>query len=130
MVNLRKTGSILLITIGVVFVFGTFVNPPILRPLLGTTCHRLPQRSFDWAPGLCARCTFFWIGVLLSSLLMFLKKLPGSVMVGLLLIAPMALDGSLQFIGFYESTNLMRLLSGFLGGAGLCILLEGGAKDK
>jgi len=125
MVNLRKAGSGLLITIGAFFVFGAFVNPPFIRPLLSLTCHRLPSRSFNWAPGLCARCTFFWIGVLLSSALMFFKKLPGSVLTGLLLILPMALDGSLQFIGFYESTNIMRLLTGFLGGAGLCVLLEG-----
>jgi len=124
MANPRRTGSILLITIGAVFVFGAFVNPPALRPFLGATCHRLPERSFLWAPGLCARCTFFWVGVFLASLLMLFRKLPASIMVGLLLIAPMALDGSLQFIGLYESTNLMRLLTGFLGGTGLCILLE------
>jgi uncharacterized membrane protein len=125
MVNLRKAGSGLLITIGAIFVFGAFVNPPFIRPLLSLTCHRLPSRSFEWAPGLCARCTFFWIGILFSSTLMLFKKLPGSVLTGLLLILPMALDGSLQFIGLYESTNIMRLLTGFLGGAGLCVLLEG-----
>ena len=125
MADLRKTGSILLILIGATFVFGAFVNPPALRPLLGMTCHRLPERSFSWAPGLCARCTFFWVGVLLSSLLMLIRKLPGSLLVGLLFIAPMVLDGSFQFIGLYESTNIIRLLTGFMGGAGLCILLEG-----
>lgn len=127
MVNLRQTGSILLITIGAVFVFGAFANPPFLRPLLGITCHRLPERSFMWAPGLCARCTFFWVGVLFSSLLMLSRKLPGSIVLGLFLILPMALDGTLQFIGLYESTNLIRMLSGLLGGTGLCILLEDGA---
>ncbi|MCK5786561.1 MAG: DUF2085 domain-containing protein [Candidatus Sabulitectum sp.] len=126
MADLRKTGSILLFLIGATFVFGAFVNPPALRPLLGMTCHRLPERSFFWAPGLCARCTFFWVGVLLSSFLMLFKKLPGSLLAGLLFIAPMALDGSFQFIGLYESTNIIRLLTGFMGGAGLCILLEGG----
>ena len=129
MVDLRKTGSILLIAIGGIFVFGAFVNPSFLRPLLGVTCHRLPQRSFEWASGLCARCTFFWIGVFLSSFLMLFRKLPGSVILGLFFILPMALDGSMQFIGLYESTNLMRLLTGLLAGTGLCILLEGGAKD-
>ncbi len=127
MVNLRKTGLILLTAIGAVFVFGAFFNPPFLRSLLGTTCHRLPERSFSWAPGLCARCTFFWTGVLFSSLLMFFRRFSASITVGLLLIVPMVLDGSLQFIGLYESTNIMRLLTGFLGGTGLCILLEGGA---
>jgi uncharacterized membrane protein len=125
MVNQREVGSGLLVTIGAVFVFGAFVNPLFIRPLLSLTCHRLPSRSFEWAPGLCARCTFFWIGVLLSSTLMFFRKLPGSVLTGLLLILPMALDGSLQYIGLYESTNLARLLTGFLGGTGLCVLLEG-----
>ena len=129
MVDLRRTGSVLLVAIGGLFVFGAFVDPPFLRPLLGMTCHRLPHRSFDWAPGLCARCTFFWIGILVSSSLMTFKKLPGSVVAGLFLILPMALDGSFQFIGLYESTNIARLLTGFFAGTGLCIMLEGGALD-
>lgn len=129
MVNLRKTGSILLVFTGSIFVVGAFLNPPFLRGLMGLTCHRLPSRSFNWAPGLCARCTFFWVGVLLSSMLMLLRKLPGSILIGLFFIVPMALDGSLQFMGLYESTNPVRLLTGFLAGAGLCIMLEGGAGE-
>lgn len=128
MVDLRRTGSVLLVAIGGLFVFGAFVDPTFLRPLLRITCHRLPHRSFDWAPGLCARCTFFWIAILLSSSLMFFRKLPGSIVLGLFLMLPMALDGSFQFIGLYESNNIMRLLTGFFAGAGLCIMLEGGAK--
>ena len=129
MADTRKIGSAILTLIGAVFVFGAFINPSFLKPLLGVTCHRLPHRSFIWAPGLCARCTFFWIGVSISSLLMFFSKLPASILLGLFLIVPMALDGLLQLIGFYESTNIMRLLTGFLAGTGLCILLEGGGSD-
>jgi len=127
MVDLRRTGSVLLVAIGGLFVFGAFVDPPFLRPLLGMTCHRLPHRSFDWAPGLCARCTFFWIGILVSSVFMFFKRIPGTIYLGLLLIAPMVIDGSLQLIGLYESTNIIRLISGLSAGIGLCMFLESGA---
>ncbi len=129
MVNLRKIGTILLISIGAIFVFGAFVNPQFLRPLLGMTCHRLPHRSFSWAPGLCARCTFFWVGILFSSLLMFFRRLPGSLVLGLLFILPMALDGTMQFIGLYESTNTVRMITGFFAGYGLCAFLEEGIAE-
>lgn len=127
MFNLRKTGAILLAFIGAIFVFGVFVNPPFLRPLLGMTCHRLPHRSFSWAPGLCARCSFFWIGILASSLLMFFRRIPGTIYLGLFLIAPMVIDGSLQLIGLYESTNIIRLITGLSAGIGLCMFFDSGA---
>ncbi len=130
MVNFRKAGLLFLTSISLVFVFGAFVNPPFLRPLLGVTCHRLPHRSFLWAPGLCARCSFFWIGVLLSSMLMLFRRLPASIIVGLIFVLPMFLDGSMQLIGLYESTNVIRMFTGLAAGVGFCMMLEGGAKEN
>ncbi len=127
MVNLRKIAAVILMLIGGTFVLGAFINPPFLRPLLGMTCHRLPHRSFIWAPGLCARCSFFWIGILASSIFMFFKRIPGTIYLGLLLIAPMVMDGSFQLIGLYESTNIIRLLTGLSAGIGLCMFFESGA---
>lgn len=114
--------------IALIFTFGAFTDAGFIRPLLKMTCHRLPERSFSWAPGLCARCTFFWIGILASSPLMFFRKLPGSAAAGLLLVLPLVLDGSLQFIGLYESTNILRLSTGLAAGTGLCMLLDSGIR--
>jgi uncharacterized membrane protein len=127
---MRRVASLLLILVSAVFVMGAFVDPPFLRSVLKLSCHRLPERSFRLAPGLCARCTFFWTGVLASSLLMPFRKLPASITKGCLLLVPMIADGLLQFLGFYESTNFIRLITGLMGGAGICILLEGGGRDR
>lgn len=126
--ELRKTALLLLFLLAAVFTAGAFLDPPLLSPLLKLTCHRLPERSYSWTPGLCARCTFFWMGILACIPLMHLRKLPGSLALGLWLITPLILDGSLQFIGLYESTNLLRMLSGLLAGAGVCTLFESGVK--
>jgi len=127
---MRKIGSILLAVVSAFFVLGAFSDLPFFQPVLGLSCHRLPERSFSWAAGLCARCTFFWIGVLSSSLLMWFRKLPGSMSAGFLLLSPMIADGSMQFLGFYHSTNVIRLLTGFMGGVGMCILLESGGQNR
>ncbi len=88
----------------------------------------MPERSFSWAPGLCARCTSFWLGMAFSAVLLFFRKLPGSIAAGLLMMVPLVLDGTLQFAGFYQSTNLARLITGFLAGAGISVLFEAGLK--
>lgn len=60
--------------------------------------------------------------------LMYFRKLPGSVLAGLLMVAPLVIDGSLQYAGFYGSTNAVRLVTGFMAGTGICVLLEAGIK--
>lgn len=126
MADLRKTSSLLLFLLAAVFSAGAFTDIPFLTPLLKLTCHRLPERSYSWAPGLCARCTFFWTGMLFSTPLMYFRKLPGSVALGLFMIAPLIIDGSLQFVGLYQSTNPIRLVTGVLAGSGICVLFEAG----
>jgi uncharacterized membrane protein len=128
--DLRRTASLLLFLTAAVFTAGAVTDAPLVRPLLKLTCHRLPERSFSWAPGLCARCTFFWTGVLVSSALMFFRKLPGSLAAGLFMIAPLVVDGSLQFAGFYQSTNTVRLITGLLAGTGVCLLFEAGIRTE
>lgn len=128
MADLRKPAAILLFLIAAVFTAGAFTDSPAVRPLLGLTCHRLPERSFDWAPGLCARCTFFWVGMTAALPFMYFGKLPGSLLAGLLMVAPLVIDGTLQFAGFYQSTNLIRLITGFLAGTGICVLFEAGMR--
>jgi len=73
--------------------------------------------------GQCARCTGFWLAVFVSSGILFLRRIPGTVRTGLLLLAPMLVDGTIQFFGFHESTNPVRLLTGAAAGLGLIILL-------
>jgi uncharacterized membrane protein len=57
------------------------------------------------------------------------SKLPGSLTAGALMILPLIADGSLQFAGLYESTNFVRMLTGFLAGTGVCVVFEAGIRD-
>ncbi len=76
--------------------------------------------------GLCARCTFFWLGF---SVFLFLARLPlrsrASVLAGgLLLLLPMSADGLMQSAGLYESVNSVRVITGLLGGSGAAMALR------
>ena len=126
MVRLRRIASAVLGLLSLTYVLGAFFDPPLLRPMMKESCHRLPHRSFHFAWGMggqCARCTGFWTATLFSSGFLFVRSIPGTVRTGLLLLAPMFVDGTIQFLGFHESTNPVRLLTGAAAGFGLVVLL-------
>jgi uncharacterized membrane protein len=68
-----------------------------------------------------ARNTSIYFGMLLLGLAYpFFKKLDSkdfpSPLFLIVAIAPLAIDGTFQLFGFWESTNLVRFLTGFLTG--------------
>lgn len=84
-------------------------------------CHQMPERSFFWRGyqfPVCARCTGVILGELAMIVLWTLGLRPG-LLAAAALLAPMGVDWGLQFLGVLPSTNLRRLLSGLLGGAGV-----------
>lgn len=108
------------------------------------TCHQKSSRSFfvcDHQYGFCARCTFMWFSTFLASFFVFYPpkflnlKIKGiSWQLGIALILPLALDGTIQLIAsvisilngqtpFYESTNSIRAITGTLFGIGLGLYL-------
>lgn len=91
-----------------------------------TFCHRLPERSFFWKGKqfpVCARCTGIHIGYL-SMPIFFFGFASLSIWTSLLLMAPTYLDGILQAIFNYESTNTRRVVTGFIGGIGSMSLVS------
>lgn len=74
---------------------------------------------------LCARCTGIYVGVLLAFCFLLLKKRmdagrpfsKGQAMLTALMILPIGMDGLGSYFGFWESNQLMRVLSGSLVGA-------------
>lgn len=84
-------------------------------------CHQLPERSFFYKGKqfpVCARCTgvcFGQISALISGL--FKVSLNYQLCVALLLV--MGADWFMQEINLKKSTNLRRLVTGFMGGFGL-----------
>lgn len=83
-------------------------------------CHRIPERSFFFKGHqfpVCARCTGVAIGQLVAIFVNILISVPLSV--AIILLGIMGIDWGIQEIGLKKSTNLRRLITGFLGGFGL-----------
>ncbi|HOA21519.1 MAG TPA: DUF2085 domain-containing protein [Anaerolineaceae bacterium] len=100
-----------------------------------SVCHQIPERSFfahEHQFPLCARCTGMYLGALLTLLVQLVrgrqsKFPPLAVIIALgALFLIFAADGINSFAGaflpfplLYQTTNLLRLATGF--GAGICI---------
>lgn len=100
-------------------------------PLLSATCHRLSSRSLPlpWGEsGLCARCTSFWSGMTAGSLLLLRPRLRPPFWSGLLLVIPLIADGMLQQYTPYESTTVLRVLTGLMAGLGIPVLAMGSVR--
>lgn len=126
---------LLLVNLAVgVFAFLPFVTPYLvsvdradLARLIylaySTTCHQMPERSwflFGYPMAYCERNTAIYLAVFLAGLA-FARTgedvRPLSLRAYLALIAPMALDGFTQLLGWRESTWALRTLTGGLFGA-------------
>ncbi len=143
-----------LVKLGFISFIGTIFFLPLLAPILSHfghkkiagwiykiysfTCHQKAHRSmfiYDEQCAWCMRDTFIWAAILMGSIIVFYgKQVPGVTWkIACLLMLPMALDGSIQLIGtfqsmfygvtpFYESTNTLRALTGALFGIGFVML--------
>ena len=86
-------------------------------------CHQLPERSFElfgqFMP-ICTRDTGIFAGVFLACLLSFgsskLPRLMKSGALAVLSVVPLGIDGTMQFLGFWESTNNIRFATGLIPG--------------
>lgn len=87
-------------------------------------CHRLPERSF-FIKGkqmpLCARCTGILAGYLVGIILaIFGYRI--NIIGAIIFIVPTGIDGFIQYIGKWQSTNSRRLITGVLAGIGVIFL--------
>lgn len=95
--------------------------------LFSPMCHQYPTRCFwffdrPWA--LCARCASGYLGFAIAALLSkprrsFLRRSS----IGILLVGVAAVDPILQLLGFYESNNVLRLITGLIGGYGAFMIV-------
>jgi uncharacterized membrane protein len=96
---------------------------------LALICHREESRCIKIGSHrsfLCARCTGLCVGLGASFFLRLLRLAPFMYFpqwIGLLLGLPLMVDGSSQLLGIRESTNSIRLVSGFLFSLGIFTLL-------
>ena len=85
-------------------------------------CHQKVERSLvlngNQMP-FCTRCTAIWIGLAigLGFMVFFTIELNEKFLVLILLsLVPLGIDGVGQLLGFWESTNLLRFLTGIPAG--------------
>ena len=93
-------------------------------------CHRIPERTFNiqghYFP-VCSRCTGFYIAALSYFIYVYFYYVQYTttlIVFAFLLLIPSLLDGLTQLIGLRESNNMLRLLTGLMGGLGLAILVK------
>ena len=82
-------------------------------------CHQHADRSFflnENQMPFCARCSAIFFGLALGAAIMIFFSLEMHVLWILLGLTPMALDGGIQLVTDYESTNALRFLTGTLAG--------------
>jgi uncharacterized membrane protein len=85
-------------------------------------CHQKPERSFflngNQMP-FCSRCTAIWVGLTigLTLMLFYVIELNERFMaIVILSLVPIGIDGIGQLLGFWESTNLIRVITGLIVG--------------
>ena len=89
------------------------------------SCHQIYERSFNFRGyqfPVCARCTGIFIGHVIAIFLCVIK-VRISTKICVLLIFVMACDGFLQLFKLKKSTNIRRLITGILAGAGCIFIL-------
>ena len=81
-------------------------------------CHQIPERSFHYKGKqfpVCARCTGILLGYGTIPLFYFgIIKIP--ILFIILLNIPLIIDSTTQYLGFRESSNRLRLITGILAG--------------
>jgi uncharacterized membrane protein len=85
-------------------------------------CHQKVERSFfinENQMPFCSRCTAIWLGLVIGlGIMIFYKiELNNKFLILILIgIIPIAIDGVGQLLHFWESTNIIRLITGLLAG--------------
>ena len=100
-------------------------------------CHQHTSRSFflnDNQMPFCARCTAIFFGIVVGVAILMFLVVELNIWGLLLALVPMGLDGGIQLITqklyangtigfFYESTNLLRFITGTIAGIGAGLAL-------
>ena len=93
-------------------------------------CHRKPERSF-FIRGhqfpVCARCTGFYISLFLYftyTHFYYVDYNPLLLSIAILFLVPAGIDGTTQLFELRESNNVLRLITGLMGGLGLGIIVK------
>ena len=98
-------------------------------------CHQKSDRSLfinENQMPFCSRCTAIWFGIAigLAFMVFYVINLNNKFLLVIIIgILPLAIDGIGQLVGFWESTNLIRFITGILTGL-ICGLAIGVIIDE
>ncbi len=89
-------------------------------------CHQHASRSFflnDNQMPFCARCTAIFFGIVIGVAILMFLAIELNILWLIVGMIPMGIDGTVQLLTDYESTNLLRFITGTTAGmvAGLAI---------
>lgn len=93
-------------------------------------CHRKPERSFfisGYQFPVCSRCTGFYLSLILYFIYayyFFVDYTQFLLICAVLLLVPAGYDSITQLLGLRESNNILRFITGLVGGIGLAIILK------
>ena len=98
-------------------------------------CHQLSHRSYaynDNQMSFCARDTGIFVGLVLGFTYASRKKIILTLPLVIAALIPIGLDGTIQLLTDYESTNPKRLVTGLIEGiaTGIAIKIIADSLDK
>ena len=98
-------------------------------------CHQLSHRSYaynDNQMSFCARDTGIFVGLVLGFTYASRKKIILTLPLVIAALIPIGLDGTIQLLTDYESTNPKRLVTGLIAGiaTGIAIKIIAASLDK
>ena len=90
-------------------------------------CHQLSHRSYSYNDNqmsFCARDTGIFIGLVLGFMYASRKKIILTLPLIIAALLPIGLDGTIQLLTDYESTNPKRLITGLIAGVATGIAVK------
>jgi len=98
-------------------------------------CHQLSHRSYSYNDNqmsFCARDTGIFLGLVLGFMYSSRKKISLTLPIVIAALIPIGLDGTIQLLSDYESTNPKRLITGLIAGiaTGIAIKIIADSLDK
>ncbi len=98
-------------------------------------CHQLSQRSYSYNDNqmsFCVRDTGIFLGLVLGFMYASRKKIVLTLPLVIATLLPIGLDGTIQLLTDYESTNPKRLITGLIAGVvtGIAIKIIADSLDK
>ena len=98
-------------------------------------CHQLSHRSYSYNDNqmsFCARDTGIFLGLVMGFMYASRKKIMLTLPLVIAALLPIGLDGTIQLLTDYESTNPKRLITGLIAGVatGIAIKIIADSLDK